>query len=296
LNAGKAVGSLRSLYDGYYLNALTDSRFKTTNHFRDITIKAKEAYGKVCTEGKKCEKTVAQGTPVWLNPVTESDSAFMKTLTDRVEECIQKPTKKCFSDNMPYVVDLDNYGPPRLQSLLAKILAFIVDMRDEARAFQPRNDQERILRDTFANQNAFFRIHLYSTFKKENALCGANAYACAGGMNGLVVPVFINPNNKGQQDYYTLFHEIGHVLLRKSMMGESLSTHCYDRDHGSAWHKCCIFLSHMALLVLRKRGVVPANHVDMKPFLSNDYKINAYHGCFFARGLPTFENPTVAWS
>ena len=295
LNAGKAVGSSRSLYEGYYLNTMTNSRFDN-NYFEDITVKAREAYGKVCNEGQNCDRTVAQGTPVWTGPVIDSDIPFMKSLSDRVEECIQKPSRRCFSDNMAYVVDLDNYGPPRMQSVLAKMIAFVVDMRNEARSFQPRNDQERLLRDTFVNQNAFFCIHLYSTFKKQQqAVCPIQSYACAGGMNGLFVPVFIDPNNKGQSDYYTFLHELGHVLERKSMMSDGTSPPCIE-DHPSAWHKCCIFLNHMALLVLRRRGIVPANHVDMTPFLSNVQQINRYHSCFFNKGLPNFTNPTVAWS
>ena len=296
LNAGKAVGSSRSLYDGYYLNNMTNHRLDQKNHFKDITNRARDAYKKVCNEGQNCDRIVAQGTPVWTNPVIESDEPFMKSLSDRVEKCIREPSKKCFSDNMPYVVDLDNYGPPRMQSLLAKMLAFIVDMRDEARAFTPRNDQERMLRDTFANQNAFFRVHLYSVFKKDqNALCPSGAYACAGGMNGLLVPVFIDPHTKGYSDYYTFLHELSHVLERKSMMADGPSSFCFDRNHASSWHKCFIFLAHMALLVLRKRGIVPENHMDMTPFLSNPGKMNQYHACFFEKGLPNFTNPTIAW-
>ena len=310
LLAGKAVGSGRSIgpfpspmgpgtkvalatKEDIEKSLAATSRTSNDNFFKEPTLTAIRTYGKSCTDTVwDCTNTIAQGTPVWLWPVGESDpeeSSFMNGLLDRAKACSESATKKCLVENKPYAFDLDDYGPPRIQRALGKILVFLQDMRREAHVYVAKNAEEEGMRKTLAENPQWetLRIRLYSENKRRRDLCGGGM-ACSGGVTeGVYLPSFPDP----EKDLYVLLHEVGHAFrglvgsFRSSAIPWSTCEH--GSDHDDLWHRCCVFLSNMARRVLARRGIVQTKgdyKQVMKPW-------EGYHKCYLARGMPPLDDP-----
>jgi len=230
---------------------------------------------------------------VWLNPVATEDVPFMNCLRNRVQKCTEEKSLKCFAENMPYVVDLDNYGPPTMQRQLAKLLQFIQDMTSEAVSYETNHPLENELRTSFINNTIFFRLQLFSLYKKSPGVefCGPlHALAC-GGTGGFVLPFFFDPYQPEQikSHMYIFLHELGHVLKIKSAVSvQSKKEDCRPNGHGLDWHFACLFLSRMALRALKRNGIVDSStkKLDMQ-FRSE------YHDCFLIS--PTLLEPEGPW-
>lgn len=250
-------------------------RFSDENYFKDVTIRTLPAFVKTCENSPwQCANDFAEGTPVWHWPVAETDpeeTSFMRAIKARVEACATSTdVRSCIQKNRAYAIDLDNYGPPRIQRALGKLLAFFRDMRREANTYRSEDPEEEGIRTTFLKP-AFetMPVSLYSELKRRFSHCGKGAYGCAG-YDGVFLPVFDDP----ERDLYVFLHELGHVLsgYARSVRVRPV-TYCHeDRTHDSFWHLCVRFLSKMAKRVLARRGFTDYGQI-MRPW-------EGYHACF----------------
>jgi hypothetical protein len=130
-------------------------------------------------------------------------------------------------------------------------------------------------------------VRLYSENKKKWNVCNG-AHACSGGvsqMEGIYLPVFLDP----EKDLYVFIHELAHALddiaFRSSAIPSSTCEH--GSAHDDFWHRCCVFLSNMAMRVLARRGVVKTlgdYKRIMRPWVG-------YHACY----VPSLDEPDT-WS
>jgi hypothetical protein len=315
LLAGKAVGSGRSIggrptwapmgpgnvphVTKEDIEKSVAAAFRTSddNYFKDPTVDASRTYAKTCTDSvRDCTVAVTQGMPVWFGPIATSDpeeSTFMKGLLERTKACARNASKQCLLDNKPYAYDLDDYGPPRMQRALGKLLAFLRDMRREAHVYQTTSAEEEGIRKTFV-ENPYMevlKVRLYSENKKKWNWCGTTgAYACSGGvsgMEGIYLPVFEDP----EKNLHVFIHEVGHAfrdIANASRSRAIPSSTCKgDEAHDDFWHRCCVFLSHMAMRVLARRGVIKTKGEYKQIMRPNQ----VYHGCFVGRGMPLLDEP-----
>jgi hypothetical protein len=289
LLAGKAVGSGRSRYSGmanFNFNTREDIEkskdvaywMSDGNYFKDQTIRTFRSYVRSpdCDPRSPfhCSIALAQGMPMWFGPVVSSDpeeAAFIKSLADRADACARNASKKCLTENAPYAKDLDNYGPPRTQRALGKLLQFCQDMRKEANAYVATNVEEEGIRKAFLKPvMETLPIQLYSDLKKQYEVCPGNAYACAN-YDEVFLPSFPDP----EKDLYVFIHELAHILDEYSISAKTPGTKtigCPDGSHDTWWHKNCLFLSKMAKHVLARRGILDYKSI-MRPW-------EGYHACF----------------
>jgi len=273
-------------------------RLDGDNYFREPTLKAIQGYKSVCQDSPwECTNAIARGMPVWIGPFASSDpeeTTFMKGLLDRAKACADNVSKRCLAETAPYAFDLDDYGPPRMQRALGKLLAFLQDMRQEAEVYEAKNAEEEGMRKAMLDnvQWQTLRVRLYSEYKKRaqketGTLCG-DAYACSMGASqsgGIYLPSFPDP----EKDLYVFIHEIAHALddLVLSFRSKAIPSKTCENSHDDFWHRTCVFLSNMARRVLARRGIVKT---------MGDYKQimrpwDGYHKCFVDAGWPSLDEP-----
>ena len=315
LLAGKAVGSGKSLCpysncpplgpgnishttkEDIEKSLAQTFRLDESNHFKEPTRKAIQGYKSACQDTPwECTNAIARGMPVWLGPFASSDpeeSDFMKGLLDRANACANNVSKRCLIETTPYTFDLDDYGPPRMQRALGKLLAFLQDMRQEANVYEAKNAEEEGMRKTMIENQDWqtLRVRLYSEFKKRAKICGDVAYACSGGASrneGVYLPSFPDP----EKDLYVFIHEVGHAFRgvvsafrSKSVPSKTCGTN--DWAHDDFWHRTCVFLSNLARRVLARRGIVKTMG-DYKQIMRPS---EGYHKCFVDAGWPSLDEP-----